>query len=522
MLQRDYRTKANSPSGTIADSDVMTYDAASRLLTGHSGWKRFQGSVGDQSRSRRSKPWFAPISKQEIDAIAIVENASTQLHDAKGNTTYAALDAMSLGHTFGWDFDNQLVGVDVTGDQVPDVSYEYDVLRRRVARTPALGTGQVYVYAGEQIVADYERGAVAASTPTYRYVWGSYIDEPILRQASDGETLYFHRNQQYSTTALTNASGLVVERYAYTAYGQLKVMTHTGGSKSWSDNSNRYLYTGREWDAGTQLYHFRARQYSPHLGRFVSRDTLGYVDGMSLYRAYFVPGTVDPLGLNIYIIEGTGHDKHDEAKSWKFHKRAQELSYYWGGPGSWGDSAWYNPNYLVNGATGASNHGTIRAVKERICEDYCEDNSIKINLLGWSRGAVGVLEVAQQLNDDGCCCEWERCGFLNLGWKCVDLHKPVSVNWLGMFDPVNMHTGTTNDPRVPNVKKVSIARRTAYDSWMFPKYPKPTGADDIDERDITNTDGSESTHGDVGGNNTNNDALDWMIEQAQGAGVKVK
>ena len=297
LLQRDYRTKANSPAGAIADSDLMTYDAASRLLTGHSGWKRFQGSVGDQSRSRRSKPWFAPISKQEIDAIAIVENASTQLHDAKGNTTYAALDAMSLGHTFGWDFDNQLVGVDVTGDQVPDVSYEYDVLRRRVARTPALGTGQVYVYAGEQIVADYERGAVAASTPTYRYVWGSYIDEPILRQASDGETLYFHRNQQYSTTALTNASGLVVERYAYTAYGQLKVMTHTGGSKSWSDNSNRYLYTGREWDAGTQLYHFRARQYSPHLGRFVSRDTLGYVDGMSLYRAYFVPGGLDPFGL---------------------------------------------------------------------------------------------------------------------------------------------------------------------------------------------------------------------------------
>ncbi|HMO94431.1 MAG TPA: RHS repeat-associated core domain-containing protein, partial [Pirellulaceae bacterium] len=212
----------------------------------------------------------------------------------------------SAKQSLTWDFDNQLVGVDLDEDDVADVTYEYDVLKRRVARTPALGTGQVYVYAGEQIVADYERGAVPASTPTYRYVWGIYIDEPILRQASDGEILYYHRNQQYSTTALTNNSGLVVERYAYTAYGQVKVMTHTAGVKSWTDNSNRFLYTGREWDNDTQLYHFRARQYSPHLGRFTSRDTLGYVDGMSLYAGYFAVRGIDPFGYQQRYAPGYG------------------------------------------------------------------------------------------------------------------------------------------------------------------------------------------------------------------------
>ena len=43
--------------------------------------------------------------------------------------------------------------------------------------------------------------------------------------------------------------------------------------------------------------YFRARYYDPNLGEFISRDPLGYVDGMSLYRAYFVPGGMDPLGL---------------------------------------------------------------------------------------------------------------------------------------------------------------------------------------------------------------------------------
>jgi RHS repeat-associated protein len=37
LLQRDYRTRANSPSGTITDSDQFTYDAAGRMLTATSG-----------------------------------------------------------------------------------------------------------------------------------------------------------------------------------------------------------------------------------------------------------------------------------------------------------------------------------------------------------------------------------------------------------------------------------------------------------------------------------------------------
>ena len=40
----------------------------------------------------------------------------------------------------------------------------------------------------------------------------------------------------------------------------------------------------------------RARYYDPTTGEFTSRDPLEYVDGMSLYRAYFVPGGMDPFG----------------------------------------------------------------------------------------------------------------------------------------------------------------------------------------------------------------------------------
>ena len=41
---------------------------------------------------------------------------------------------------------------------------------------------------------------------------------------------------------------------------------------------------------------YRARYYDTATGEFISRDPLEYVDGMSLYRGYFVPGATDPSG----------------------------------------------------------------------------------------------------------------------------------------------------------------------------------------------------------------------------------
>ena len=473
LLQRDYRTKANSPSGTIADSDVMTYDTASRLLTGHSS--RYDNTIGRtydnvgrvatesltiasrtytvsheyDLRSMRKKTtypngstwersytarrqlhetqwnsnvidtrsyddggrltdsaygngvtnhfayrndnllssishthpggtattrqvgtysytWDANKNKtketisgqipgysfdttlgvdpdgyddedrliyykrqsvtdpqlwslslvgdwtshdsfgvvqdrthsatHEVESVEINSTIENLQHDVKGNVTSIPANAHPFLIGLTWDFDNQLVSADVDDDQTADVTFEYDVLKRRVARTPTVGTARVYIHAGNQIIADYDRGASSTSTPAYRYVWGSYIDEPILRIQGSSTVRYYHRNQQYSTTAITNSTGLVVERYVYTAYGGLQVLSPFGGLKSWSDNSNRYTYTGREWDNTIHLYNFRARQYSPHLGRFLTRDPLGYVDGMSLYRAYFIQSRIDFSG----------------------------------------------------------------------------------------------------------------------------------------------------------------------------------------------------------------------------------
>ena len=80
-------------------------------------------------------------------------------------------------------------------------------------------------------------------------------------------------------------------------------MTALFVDRSSSSYDWEFRYTGRREDLETGLLFFRARFYSAQLGRFISRDPLGFVDGMSLYRAYFVPDGVDPSGLFIRILQ---------------------------------------------------------------------------------------------------------------------------------------------------------------------------------------------------------------------------
>ena len=154
---------------------------------------------------------------------------------------------------------------------------------------------KVLVCAGQQLIATYTLGS-AASNPTSRFIYANYIDEPVV-MLSGSQEYYYSRNQQFSITALTNATGTVVERYAYDAYGNTLVMAANGNVRTASDVDNPFTFTGRYLHPEIGLLYFRARYYSPQLGQFISRDPLGYVDGMSQYRAYFVPGAVDPEGL---------------------------------------------------------------------------------------------------------------------------------------------------------------------------------------------------------------------------------
>ena len=97
------------------------------------------------------------------------------------------------------------------------------------------------------------------------------------------------------------SSGTIARRFNFGVFGQRYICDDLGvWNDSLDDLGLSYGYTSRRHDEDSGLMYFRARYYDSATGEFISPDPLEYVDGMSLYRGYFIPSSVDPHGKWIW------------------------------------------------------------------------------------------------------------------------------------------------------------------------------------------------------------------------------
>jgi RHS repeat-associated protein len=204
--------------------------------------------------------------------------------DANGNMTVD-----EQGRTFIWDAWNRLVEVNQGSTTL--VEYQYDGLKRRIVEDD--GTSERHLYYSDQWQVLEER--VGGDTVT-QYVWSAvYVDAMILRDrdadASSGngleERIYVLHDANYNVTALVDTSGNVLERYYYEAYGRAVYLDDAFAllPDGQSDHGWQHLHQGGRLDTITSNYHFRHRDLSPTLGRWISQDPIGFEAGdANLYR----------------------------------------------------------------------------------------------------------------------------------------------------------------------------------------------------------------------------------------------
>jgi RHS repeat-associated protein len=182
-------------------------------------------------------------------------------------------------------------------------TYLYDARGRRVAKVTAGITVTHYLYDTQYRVLEERDGAEELLA---RYTYGAGIDEPLALEivAQEVITYYYHRDALGSVTELSDASGAIVERYEYDVYGAVTIYDGAWLTRTASAAGNPYLFTSRRYDPESGNYYYRARVYSPALGRFLSMDPLGFEAGdYNLYRyAGNNPTTLtDPTGEFAFI-----------------------------------------------------------------------------------------------------------------------------------------------------------------------------------------------------------------------------
>jgi len=114
----------------------------------------------------------------------------------------------------------------------------------------------------------------------------------LARTDDGGNTDWYLPDRLGTIRDIVDDTGASLYHAAYDSFGQITSETGTGG--------DRFGFTGREHDAETGLYHYRARMYDPETGRFTEQDPIGFDAGdANLYR-YVGNGpanAVDPSGL---------------------------------------------------------------------------------------------------------------------------------------------------------------------------------------------------------------------------------
>ena len=326
-------------------SQSFGYDAASRLTSLSSD---LAGTARDQSvtfgynpanqiaTTTRSNDAYAWREAYSLDRLYSVDGLNRFLaaggvnfgYDARGNLTSSGT------LSYGYSAENRLVSA-------PGVTLGYDPVGRLAQVTASAGsTVTRFAYVGLQMVA--EAGA-SGTTPLRRYVYGPGLDSPIVWYEGADTCLpspgagaggcnrrFLLADERGSIVSVADSTGAVLAINTYDEFG-IPASTNVG----------RFQFTGQAWLPEAGLFYYKARMYSPTLGRFLQTDPIGYADGLNWYT--YVGGdpvnAVDPLGLAGDIVvtsscRGSSCDGDIYAKLRKYFDWLNSPGYRFGDPPS--------------------------------------------------------------------------------------------------------------------------------------------------------------------------------------------
>ena len=244
-------------------------------------------------------------------------------YDERNNMISEDRSGTTNDKTYIYDDLNRLIEVK-DGSNQTIVTYTYDAFNRRITKTVG-NTTERYTYDDWNIV------EIATNSDLYTNIIDSGTDRHIAIEVTANNTstlYYFLTDERGNVTALTDASGNVLERYRYRVYGDFEILDaqfipkNCSNQTCYATNLHNFLWGGSLYEPETGLYWMRNRYYHIDMHRFINQDPIGiWGDANNLGNGFaYVAGMVieasDPTGLQSLL--STGNQKNITDKTYQY------------------------------------------------------------------------------------------------------------------------------------------------------------------------------------------------------------
>lgn len=268
--QRDLA--GNIDSTWRSDFPVATlsgYDSAGQLLS--HGVEDFGYDLAANLTSYSRNGFAIPFGVNDFNQLESVASI-IPIYDSVGNMVQFA------NVSYKYDYANRLTQIQNGGQTV--WSSTYDAFGRRVKTVRGSET-KYFAWFGDRMVESFDL-VEGALVPTTRIL--GHRPDDVLMVRGVNQDLFPIRDQRGSVLSVLDATGSVVERYTYSAFGVASAWDPSGNLLAAPTTNLEAYFTGRPLvQEGGHLVDLRTRYFRPGLARFLTRDSIGFAGGWNLY-----------------------------------------------------------------------------------------------------------------------------------------------------------------------------------------------------------------------------------------------